>query len=323
MKNLGTFAAEDHILHLAWSPDCARLLATPASGSILVAGQEGEILETLPGHGMGNGESAWFQDAPVTCGLDGKVRLVGREWNPGRGLIERVKTSPDGKFLAAAQGKSLHILDQEGNESLSLRDLETSVVDFAWNPSRSREVAIAGAGGATLWRLGQKKPFARFDLGGASLRVGWIPDGRWLATGDQTPSVHIYDIPRDHPLHIQGFESKVQALAFSSESKQLATAGSAVVTVWPMTGKKGPDGATPIQIDGCESAAQALDFSSKGLLAIGDGAGTLLVITFEKGQFRRKRSKLESGISALAWHPSQPILAIGHEDWQVMLLALE
>lgn len=323
MKNLGTFAAEDHILHLAWSPDGARLLATPASGSILVAGQDGEILETLPGHGMGNGESTWFLEQPVTCGFDGKVRLVGREWNPGRGLIERVKTSPDAKFLAAAQGKSLHILDQEGNESLSLRDLEASVVDFAWNPARSREVATVGAGGATLWRLGQKKPFARFDWGGASLRVGWSADGRWLATGDQTPSVHVYDIPRDHPLHIQGFEGKVQALAFSKDSRQLATAGSAVMTVWPMTGKKGPDGATPIQIDGCEAPAQALDFSSTGLLAIGDGAGTLLVITFEKGQFRRKRSKLETGISALAWHPSLPILAIGHEDGRVMLLSLE
>ncbi|MEN9469941.1 MAG: hypothetical protein RL630_1674, partial [Verrucomicrobiota bacterium] len=242
---------------------------------------------------MGNGESAWFLDQPVTCGFDGKVRTGSREWNLGRGLIERVKASADGKFLAAAQGKWLHIFDAEENDALSLRDLEASVVDFAWNPSRSREVATVGAGGATLWRLGQKKPFARFDWGGASLRVGWSADGRWLATGDQTPSVHVYDIPRDHPLHIQGFEGKVQALAFSKDSRQLATAGSAVVTVWPMTGKKGPDGATPIQIDGCEAPAQALDFSSTGLLAIGDGAGTLLVITFEKGQFRRKRSKLE------------------------------
>lgn len=323
MKNLGSFTAEDHILHLAWAADGSRLLITPASGSILVAGADAQILETLPGHGMGNGEAAWFLDSPATCGFDGVVRLGAREWKLGRGLIERVKASPDGKFLAAAQGKALHILDQEGNESHSLRDLEASVVDFAWNSSRSREVATAGAGGATLWRLGQKKPFARFDWGGASLRVGWSPDGRWLATGDQTPSVHIYDIPRDHPLHIQGFEGKVQALAFSSDSKQLATAGSAVVTVWPMTGKKGPDGATPIQIEGCESAAQALAFSSKGLLAVGDGVGTLLVITFEKGQFRRKRSKLESGISALSWHPSQPILAIGHEDGRVMLLTLE
>lgn len=323
MKNLGTFSAEDHILHLAWSADGTRLLATPTSGSILVAGADAQILETLPGHGMGNGESAWFLDQPVTCGFDGKVRTGSREWSLGRGLIERVKASADGKFLGAAQGKALHIFDAEGNDVLSLRDLEASVVDFAWNPSRIREVATVGAGGATLWRLGQKKPFARFDWGGASLRVGWSADGRWLATGDQTPSVHVYDIPRDHPLHIQGFESKVQALAFSKDSRQLATAGSAVVTVWPMTGKKGPDGATPIQIDGCESPAQALDFSSAGLLAIGDGAGTLLVITFEKGQFRRKRSKLEIGISTLAWHPSLPLLAIGHEDGRVMLLSLE
>ena len=272
---------------------------------------------------MGNGESAWFLDQPVTCGFDGKVRTGSREWSLGRGLIERVKASADGKFLGAAQGKALHIFDAEGNDALSLRDLEASVVDFAWNPSRSREVATVGAGGATLWRLGQKKLFARFDWGGASLRVGWSADGRWLATGDQTPSVHVYDIPRDHPLHIQGFEGKVQALAFSKDSRQLATAGSAVVTVWPMTGKKGPDGATPIQIEGCESPAQALDFSSNGQLAIGDGAGTLLVITFEKGQFRRKRSKFEGGISSLAWHPSLPLLAIGHEDGRVMLLSLE
>lgn len=323
MKNLGTFTADDHILHLAWNADGSRLLATPATGEILIVGGDAQILDKLQGHGMGNGESAWVWDEPATCGFNGVVRIGSRDWKPGRGLIERVKASPDGKFLAAAQGKSLHILDQDGNESLSLRDLETSVVDFAWNPSRSREIATAGAGGATLWRLGQKKPFARFDWGGASLRVGWSPDGRWLATGDQTPSVHVYDIPRDYPLHIQGFEGKVQALAFSSDSKQLATAGSPVVTVWPMTGKKGPDGATPIQVEGCESPAQALAFSSKGLLAIGDGAGTLLVITFEKGQFRRKRSNLESGISALAWHPSQPILAIGHEDGRVMLLALD
>jgi WD40 repeat protein len=323
LKNLGTFSAEDHILHLAWNGDGTRLLATPTSGSILVAGADAQILETLTGHGMGNGESAWFLDQPATCGFDGKVRTGLREWNLGRGLIERVKASSDGKFLAAAQGKALHIFDAEGNDALSLRDLEASVVDFAWNPSRSREVATVGAGGATLWRLGQKKPFARFDWGGASLRVGWSADGRWLATGDQTPSVHVYDIPRDYPLHIQGFESKVQALAFSKDSRQLATAGSAVVTVWPMTGKKGPDGATPIQIDGCEAPAQALDFSSTGLLAIGDGAGTLLVITFEKGQFRRKRSKFECGISALAWHPSLPLLAIGHEDGRVLLLSLE
>lgn len=324
MKKTAALALEDHVLHLAWSPDGSRLLATPAAGPILVANSDGDLLETLPGHGMGNGKSAWFHGQPATTGFDGRVRWNGTEWKPGRGLVEAVKPNSDGTLLAASQGKNLHIRDAAGDESNSLRDLEAIVSDFAWNPANPREVALAGAGGAVLWRLGEREPFARFDWGGASLLAHWSPDGRWLATGDQTPSVHIYDIPRDHPLHMEGFESKVHALDFSADSRRLATAGSPVVTIWPMTGKKGPEGATPLQIEGSESPVQALAFSpASGQLASGDDSGTLLVLAFEKNQVRRKRARLGPGISALAWHPTLPLLAIGHSDGTAILLSLE
>lgn len=175
-----------------------------------------------------------------------------------------------------------------------------------------------------LWRLGENEPFARFDSGGASLLVRWSGDGRWLATAEQNESVHIYDIPRDAPLNMSGFESKVRALAFSADGKRLATAGSAVVGVWPCASKKGPEGANPLQIDGSEAEVVAMDFSAAtGQLATGDLEGTLLVVTFEKGQFRRKRAKLGYGISALAWHPSRPLLAVGHASGSVMWLSLE
>lgn len=324
MKKTATLALEDHVLHLAWSPDGSRLLATPVAGPILVANLDGDLLETLPGHGMGNGKSAWFQGLPATCGFDGRVRWNGSEWKPGRGLVEAVKPNADGTLLAASQEKTLHIRDAAGNESGSLRDLDAVVSDFAWNPADPREVALAGAGGANLWRVGNKAPFARFDWGGASLIAHWSPDGRWLATGDQTPSVHIYDIPRDHPLHIEGFESKVHALDFSSDSRRLATAGSSMVTIWPMTGKKGPEGATPVQIQGSESPVQALAFSpATGQLASGDADGTLLVLVFEKNQVRRKRARLGTGISTLAWHPARPLLAVGHTDGTASLLSLD
>jgi WD40 repeat protein len=324
LKKTATLALEDHVLHLAWSPDGSRLLATPAAGPILVASDDGDLLESLPGHGMGNGKSAWFQNLPATCGFDGRVRWNGSEWKPGRGLIEAVKPNSDGSLLAASQGKNLHIRDTAGDESHSLRDLEAVVSDFAWNPAHPREVALAGAGGAILWRLGDKEPFARFDWGGASLLAKWSPDGRWLVTGDQTPSVHIYDIPRDHPLSMDGFEGKVHALDISSDSRRLATAGSPVVTIWPLTGTKGPEGRTPVQIDGSESPVQALAFSpATGQLASGDGHGTLLVLALEKNQVRRKRARLGTGISALAWHPARPLLAIGHTDGTAILLSLE
>jgi WD40 repeat protein len=324
LKNTGKILAGDHVLGLAWNADGTRLLVTPATGGILVTDEKASLVKECLGHGMGNGVSDWFCGEPATCGFDGKVRCASGEWKPGRGMIERVRTSPDGIHLAAAQGKTLHIFDAEGGEKKSLRDLPAVAADFCWNPAAAGEIATAGAGGALLWRLGEDRPFARFDWGGASLRVAWSPDGRWLATGDQTPSVHVYDIPRDHSLHIEGFESKVVALAFSGDGKRLATAGSPVVTVWPCTGKKGPEGATPVQVEGSETDVRALAFS--GLtkqLAMGDGSGTLLIITFESGQFRRKRARLGSGISALAWHPTRALLAIGHADGEAMVLSLE
>jgi WD40 repeat protein len=215
-------------------------------------------------------------------------------------------------------------------------DLLYAVVDPRLHPARRpgglpgaapgavRRGGPAGAGGALLWRLSEKEPFARFDWGGASLQVRWSNDGRWLATADQTASVHVYDIPKDNPLNMEGFESKVRALAFSADGKRLATAGSPVVTVWPCASAKGPDGARPIQVDGSESEVLALDFSpATGQLATGDGEGTLLVVTFEKGQFRRKRARLGTGISALAWHPTKPLLAVGHASGLVTWLSME
>lgn len=324
MKNLGQLEAGDNILGLQWTRDGGRLLVTPSTGEILVAGLDGlGVLERLAGHGMGNGASDWFQGAPVTCGFDGKIRHAGREIVPGRGMIDRVKSNADDTRFAAAQNRRLHVFGG-AEETACAIDLHASAADFAWSPVNPVEIATAGAGGACLWRIGEDNPFARFDWGGACLGVEWSADGRWLATADQTPSVHVYDIPRDHPLHIQGFEGKVRAMAFSRDSKRLATAGSPVVTVWPCKGKKGPEGAAPIQVDGSESEVMAVDFSPKtGQLATGDGNGTLLVVTFESGQFRRKRTRLAAAISTLAWHPVLPLLAIGHASGEVMLLSLD
>ena len=324
MKSPGSIACADHILHLAWDRGGERLMAVPASGEIVLMDCGAAKVGELPGHAMGNGCADWFRGEPATCGFDGAVRWGGREWKPGRGMIERVKADPGENFLAAAQGRALHVFGPEGDTGRGIANMPVPASDFAWNPAKPDEIATAGAGGALLWRLGEAEPFARFDWGGACLLVDWSSDGRWIATGDQTPSVHVYDIPRDHSLHIQGFESKVRAMAFSPDGKKLATAGSPVVTVWPCTGKKGPEGAKPIQVDGCESEVAALAFSpATGQLAVGDGKGTLLVVTFEAGQFRRKRARLDAGISALAWHPSRALLGIGFENGEAMLLSLE
>ena len=322
MKQIAAVAADDNILSLAWSGDS--LAVTPSTGEILLLDAASRKGSSLDGHGLGNGESAWFGGSLATCGYDGKIRWSGREIHAGRGIIERVKASADGKILGAGQGKALLVFDQDGKPAPGLSGLPASIADFAWDPADSSRVAVVGAGGARMWKFGEAEPFARFDWGGASLRAEWSPCGRWLVTADQTASVHIYDFTRDYPLHIQGYETKVRAMAFSADGKKLATGGGPVITIWPCTGKKGPEGVTPVQLDGHDDEVVAAAFSPKtGQLATGDGTGMVLIFTFQGDKATRKRLRLDAGISALAWHPENDWLAIGREDGAVSILSLE
>lgn len=322
MKQIGSVTADDNILGLTWQGDL--LAATPATGGILILDVANGKIATLAGHGLGNGESAWFGGSLATCGFDGKIRWRERELHSGRGMIERIKASADGKGLGGGQGRTLLVFDREGNPAQGLAGLPAAVADFAWDPTDSSRVSIVGGGGARMWKFGESEPFARFDWGGASLRVAWSPCGRWLVTADQTPSVHIYDFTRDYPLHIQGYETKVRAMDFSADGRRLATGGSAVITIWPCTGKKGPEGVTPIQLEGHDGEVLAAAFSpGTGHLATGDGTGMVLIFTFQDDQALRKRLRLDAGISALAWHPEKNWLAIGREDGAVSVLSLE
>jgi len=322
MKQIGAIQADDSILHLAWEGE--KLAAAPVSGEVLVLDLSTRTVGDLSGHGVGNGAPAWFGGHLATCGLDGRVRWNGRILHAGRGMIESLKTSPDGALLAAGQGKRLLVFDRHGEPHDVLSDLPAAIADFAWNPAAPGQVAVAGAGGARMWQLGDTDPFARFDWGGASLIVRWSPCGRWLATGDQTPSVHVYDFTRDFPLHIQGFETKVRAMAFSADGKQLATGGSPTVTIWPCTGTKGPEGATPIQLDGHDGDVSALAYSpASGRLASGDGTGVVLVFTFDGDRVLRKRLRRDAGIAALSWHPDKDWLGVGLDNGEVSVLSLD
>jgi hypothetical protein len=88
-----------------------------------------------------------------------------------------------------------------------------------------------------MWRLGETKPHARIDDGVAAVLTTWSPDGRWVVTSDQTPSVHLYDMKKRTPLFMEGFQTKIKALAWQTGGTKdlpwLALAGSPSITVWP------------------------------------------------------------------------------------------
>lgn len=320
----------DHVLGLSWSQD-GKLAITPASGPIVVLTNQTTL--ELPDHGLGNGAAVFHPEKPIlaTSGTDGQIRLFDslRAFEPlcekkiGKGWLERLAWSPDGAHLATALGKRLLILDEAGRITHEFPGHKSSVCDFAWNPANPAEIASVADGGATMWRLGETAPFARFDWGGASLIAAWSPDGRWLVTGDQTPSVHLYDFTRDYPLHIQGYETKVKALSFNSPSRKLATGGGPLVTVWPVTGKTGPEGVVPRQLEGHTGDAVTLAYRrGRDLLASGGTDGRVILFEPESSTQPRANARLDSPVTALAWHPVESILAAGTESGTVRLFSV-
>jgi WD40 repeat protein len=330
-EEIANFSAADHVLGLSWSHDGSWLAVTPATGPFLVRGETSTL--ELPDHGLGNGAATFHPTQPTlaTCGTDGRLRLLDAlrafvprcETIPGKGWLERLAWSPDGAHLATAQGKRLLILDADGAITHEFPDHKSTVADLAWNPRNPREIASVADGGATMWRLGETKPFARFDWGGASLLATWSPDGRWLVTGDQTPSVHLYDFTRDYPLHIQGYETKVKALAWNSASRRLATGGGPLVTVWPCTGKTGPEGVMPKQLQGHTADCTALAYRrGSDWLASGGMDGRVILFEPESSAQSRASRRYEAAITAVAWHPTEPILALGTASGEVAILAV-
>lgn len=320
-KKLWAVEADDHALALAWDGD--NLLVTPSTGSMLLLDAGGGITAKLPGHGLGNGAASVANAGVVTCGFDGHVRYYDhagasiRDITLGKDWIERVRWSPDGRHLGAALGKTLFILNKEG-ETIRTMTQQSTVSDFAWNPKDPLKITTVGGGGARMWKLGESEAYARFDWGGASLLVDWSPDGRWLVTGDQTPSVHLYDFTRDYPLHIQGYEAKVKTMAFSPNGKKLATGGGSMVTVWDCTGKTGPENTTPAQLNFHKGDVETLAWSPDGeTLATGDITGRL-VFSDAKGKPFAAFADEES-LTVLAWHPDGQRLAAGDAAGRVVV----
>lgn len=335
MELVALFSArlDDYVAGLSWSADGTCLAAMPASGSLAIFDVATEKrVHAYSGSLLGNGQVAFHPKESLLafCRQDGWLRVYRppfpaplAEVNLKSSWLDQVAWNVTGERLATAVGKHLLVFDAALQLLWESPEQSGSIHGFAWNPANPNELCTVGGGGAQMWRVGEKKPYARMDWGGASLQVCWSNDGRWIATTDQTPSVHIYDFRRNYPLHIQGYATKVRAMAFHSNSRYLATGGGDLVTEWSCTGKKGPEGSTPRQLTGHLGESIALAYQAEeGILASGGTDSLLNFYHPSRSLTPFETVKLPDEVVTVAWSKEGTCLAAGCADGTLELYQL-
>jgi WD40 repeat protein len=324
---------EDYVIDLAWSPDGALIAAASASGPIAIfSSEDGAKRHELPGHNPGTNVLAWGP-ALVSGGQDGAVKfwdaVTGQHTATvelAAGWVEHLAWGSSA--LAAAAGRKFSLLNADGSIRHAFDQAPKTVSALAWRPASpgdgaaAERFALAFFGGVRLIDAENFPTLKEFPYANGIQALTWSPDGKWLVSGNQDPSVHLWIPDRDEELQMSGFEGKVKHLAFDRTSRWLATTGGRELSIWDCSGA-GPEGREPVMLDH-EAPVGAIAFQrSHGLLATAAKDGAVQLWSPDRDRPLRATVRLPAPAAKLAWSPDDRLLAIGSEQGVLYVLGCD
>jgi WD40 repeat protein len=332
---------DDYVIDLAWSPATegqpALLAAASSAGSLTIFGAaDGSRRHGLPGHEQGTNCLAWAPASAsggnlllATGGQDGVVKFwdatagqhtasasLGTSWVEHLAWVGGAQP-----VLAAAAGRTLALLRRDGSSAHVFPAAPKTLTALAAAPAGGA-VAAACYGSVTLWDSDDFVAQKELPYANGIHALAWSPDGRWLVSGNQDPSVHLWIPEQDIELHMSGYEGKVRFLSFDHSSRWLATSGGRDACVWDCAGA-GPEGREPAMLPH-EAPVCAVKFQhAHGLLATASSDGVVHLWSPERRSPLRATVKMPTPATRLAWSPDDRQLAIGSEKGAVYVLRCE
>ena len=326
---------EDYVIDLGWSADGATLAAASSDGPVtLFAVTDGAVRHPLPGHADGVNALAWHPSQPLlaTGGQDDTVKL----WDAtsgqqtasiplAAGWIEHLAwgcASPGGPAaLAAAAGRTLVLLNADGSLRHRFAAAPKTISALAWPPAGGC-VAAAYFGGVVIWDAEDYVAQKEFPYANGIHALVWSSDNRWLVSGNQDPSVHLWLPAEDQEFHMSGYETKVKDIAFDHTGRWLATGGGSEGCVWDCQGQ-GPEGREPTMLPHDARICAVAFQNQHGTLATAAADGSVRLWSPDRRQPLRATVKLPAPATKLAWSPDDRHLAIGSETGLVYVLKIE
>lgn len=314
---------DDYPTALAVSRDGAVIAAGTASGKVFVFdASAGDLLHTLDAHAGGVLALAFGRNQLASAGQDGHARL----WDVksgsataalpgGSGWVSHLQWTPDGKRLATAADKSVKLWNEQGT-ALQQWSATAGINGLAFNAVGGLLAATAGAE-VLLWRCADGGLDRTLKWVSTLINAHWSPDGKVLAAGSIDKSVHFWRAGAWLDSKMGGYAKKPQALAWSADSKFLATTGEDAIIVWPFVGK-GPEGSKPMQLLHHLRAPEVLAaHPKKPLLLSGSPDKTLVLWDLKLGEAPQGFASMSAAISALTFHPALPLAFATDADGQL------
>ena len=316
MKSLNTAwqaTLDDYPTALAVSRDGKVIATGTASGRLCVfEAANGALIHSLDAHTGGVLALAFGSKTLASTGQDGHARLwdvaAGREIAAlpgGSGWVSHLQWTPDGKRLATAAGKCVKLWNEQGI-ALQQWSAKAGINGLAFNAVGGLLAATAGAE-VLLWRTYDGGLDRTLKWVSTLINAHWSPDGKVLAAGSIDKSVHFWRAGAWLDSKMCGYAKKPQALAWSADSRFLATTGEDAIIVWPFLGK-GPEGSKPMQLLHHLRAPEVLvAHPRKPLLLSGSPDKTLVLWDLKTDETPQAHAMLGAAVTALAFHPSLPM----------------
>tara|TARA_Y100001970_G_scaffold272868_1_gene370094 strand:- start:3030 stop:4076 length:1047 start_codon:yes stop_codon:yes gene_type:complete len=332
MPNIEPFAPRG-MLHDGWSAqvnDYAIVCGWSMSGKIFNVGDASGDIHAFNGI---KGEPLWVnksahkggllgmsinQDGNIlaSSGQDGFVRYWntedGKEINKihlGKGWVEHLKWSPDGKHLAIAFSRDVYVFNSLGDEIWHSEKHPSTVSALAW--VNNNELATSCYGQVAFFDIENNKVNQRLEWQGSLVSMVISPSGDIVACGSQDNSVHFWRRTTGHDAEMTGYPSKPSNLSFDQSGTLLATGGSERVTIWSFEGN-GPEGSIPGELGHHTEPVTSLSFSHKGkLIASGSRDGSVVVSFLQSNGHGNPVGAAFAGdyVSKIAWKPDDCALA--------------
>jgi WD40 repeat protein len=254
----------------------------------------------------------------VSGGDDGKVAATDSQGesailaaDPKRRWIDHVAVGPSGA-VAWSAGKQAFARTSKGAEHAL--EVPSTVGGLAFAPKGMR-LAVAHYNGVTLWYPNAREAAPeKLDWKGSHLGVSFSPDGKFVATTMQEPTLHGWRLADHKDMRMSGYGARVRSLGWTASGKWLATSGSTQLILWPFQGNDGPMGKTPRMLAPTEAQVDAIACHPKQeVVAVGYADGLVLIVRLEDGAEVLARKGAAAPVTALAWSAAGNMLAFGTE----------